>query len=72
MRADRRDPARRRRADVDVLIFRSADRAEEALPAVQAEAPSAEQDGLYVRVVKRRGTGERTLKRCSDEARPGG
>jgi hypothetical protein len=72
VRADRRDAAGRRRADVDVLIFRSADRAEEALPAVQAEAPAAEQDGLYVRVVKRPGSGERTLKRCSDEARPGG
>ena len=72
VRANRRDPADRGRADVDVLIFRSADRAEEALPALKAEAASAAQDGIYVRVVKTPGTGERTLKRCSDEARPGG
>jgi hypothetical protein len=55
-----------------VLIFRSPDHAEESLPALQAEAPSAEQDGIYVRVVKRTGKGRRAVKRCSDEARPGG
>ena len=72
VRANRRDRADRGRADVDVLIFRSADRAEEALAALQAEAASAAQDGIFVRVVKTPGTGERALKRCFDEARPGG
>ena len=72
VRADRRDPTDRGHADVDVLIFRSADRATETLPALKAEAASAEQDGIYVRIVKRPGTGGRTLKRCFNEARPGG
>jgi hypothetical protein len=71
VRANRREPADRGRGEVDVLIFRSSDRAREALPEIQAEAP-AEQDGIYVRVAKRPGTGGRTLKRCFDEARPGG
>jgi hypothetical protein len=72
VRANRRDPADRGRADVDVLIFRSADRATETLPAIKAEAAGAEQDGIFVRIVKRPGTGGRTLKRCFNEARPGG
>jgi hypothetical protein len=71
VRQNRRDPADKGRADVDVLIFRSADRARDALPALDAEAP-AEQDGIFVHVVKRPGTGGRTLKRCSNAARPGG
>ena len=72
VRANRRDRADRGRADVDVLIFRSADRAEEALPALQQEAASAERDGIYIRVVKTPGKGAETLKRCAEEARPGG
>ena len=72
VRANRADRADRGRADVDVLIFPSTDRAMEALPALQAEAPSAEQDGIYVRVVKTPGRGAQTVKRCADEARPGG
>jgi hypothetical protein len=71
VRANRRDPADRGRGDVDVLIFRSADRAQESLSQIQAEAP-AEQDGIYVRVTKRPGTGGRALKRCFNAARPGG
>ena len=71
VRANRRERADRGRADVDVLIFRSVDRAQESLPEIQAEAP-AEQDGLFVRVTRRPGTGGRTLKRCFNEARPGG
>lgn len=70
VRANRRDPQDRGRSDVDVLIFRSADRAQEAVPEIQAEAP-AEQDGIFVRVVGRPGAGGRTLKRCFNEARPG-
>jgi hypothetical protein len=72
VRANRRDRAERGHADVDVLIFRSADRAEEALPALQQEAASAERDGIYIRVVKTPGKGAETLKRCSEEARPSG
>jgi hypothetical protein len=72
VRANRRDPDDRGRADVDVLIFRSSDRAAEALPDIQAEAPDAQQDGIYVELVKTPGAGGRTLKRCFNEARPGG
>lgn len=78
VRANRRDPSERGRGDVDVLIFPSADRAEEALPALQQEARAAIRDGIYVRVVKARGAGApgraaaQTLKRCGDDARPGG
>jgi len=72
VRANRRDPADRGRADVDVLIFRAADRALEAMPSLKAEAPSATQDGIFVRLVKTPGAGARTLKRCVDTARPGG
>ena len=72
VRANRRDRDDRGRADVDVLIFRSVDRAREALADIQSEAPDALQDGIYVRVVKTPGSGGETLKRCSDEARPGG
>ena len=71
VRANRRDRADRGLADVDVLIFRSPDRAQEALPSLSPEAANAEQDGIYVRIVKRPGKGGRTLKRCFDEARPG-
>jgi hypothetical protein len=72
VRANRRDTADRGRAEVDLLIFRSADRALEAMQALKAEAPGAVQDGIYVRIVKTPGTGERTIGRCADEARPGG
>jgi hypothetical protein len=72
VRANRREPAERGRADVDVLIFRSQDRALEAMDSLKAEAPSAEQDGIFVSIVKRPGTGGRTLKRCFNDARPGG
>lgn len=72
VRANRRDRSDRGRADVDVLIFRSADRALESMPELQAEVPGATRDGIYVRLVKAPGTGGRTLKRCFDEARPGG
>ena len=72
VRANRRDPDDRGRADVDVLIFRSPDRAGEALPVIQSEAPDAQQDGIYIEVVKTPGPGGRTLKRCFDVARPGG
>jgi hypothetical protein len=77
VRADRRDPADRGRPNVDVLIFPSADRAEEALPALQAEAGSAERVGLFVRVAKSPGSGApgrkaaRALQGCFAEARPG-
>jgi hypothetical protein len=72
VRANRRDAAERGRADFDVLIFRSSDRALEAMDSLKAEAPPAERDGIFVRIVKRPGTGGRTLKRCFNEARPGG
>jgi hypothetical protein len=77
VRADHRDTADRGRPDVDVLIFPSADRAEEALPALQAEAGTAERDGLFVRVAKSPGSGAtgrkaaRALQGCFVEARPG-
>jgi hypothetical protein len=72
VRANQRDPGDRGRADVDVLIFPSADRAREAMPGLQAEAADAVQDGIFVRLVKKPGTGGRTLERCSNEARPVG
>jgi hypothetical protein len=72
VRANRRDPAERGRAEVDVLIFRSADRALEAMQSLKAEAPGAVHDGIYVRMVKTPGAGERAIRRCADEARPGG
>jgi hypothetical protein len=72
VRANRRDPAQRGRAEVDVLIFRSADRALEAMQSLKAEAPDAVHDGIYVRMVKTPGAGERAIRRCADEARPGG
>ena len=72
VRANRRDPGTRGHADIDVLIFRSSDRALESMAALKAEAPSAERDGIFVRIVKRPGTGGRTLKRCFNDARPGG
>jgi hypothetical protein len=72
LRANRAERADRGREDVDVLIFPSTDRALEALPALRAEAASAEQDGIYVRVVKTPGKGAQAVKRCADEARPGG
>jgi len=77
VRADHSDPADRGRGDVDVLIFRSADRAEEAMQELQAEAPTAKRDGIFVRIAKTPGSGAtgrkaaRTLQDCFAEARPG-
>ena len=78
VRADHSDPADRGRGDVDVLIFRSSDRAVEALQSLQAEAPSAKRDGIFVRIAKAPGSGAtgrkaaRALQDCFVEARPGG
>jgi hypothetical protein len=75
VRANRRTGAGRGLPEWDVLMLPSAADAERATSAVAGERVRAEQDGIFVRVVKRTGAGARAraaeaaLTRCLDLSR---
>ena len=77
VRANTRRAGARELPEWDLLMFPSARRAEQAVPALAAEAADAAQDGIFVRLVKRSGRGDRArraeaaLSRCLDRSRRG-
>ena len=75
VRANRRTAAGRGLPEWDVLVLPSSPDAERAATAIAKEGARATQDGIFVRVVKRPGRGDRArtaeaaLTRCLDRSR---